>query len=444
MVSCISPNADKNRLQTRRAIWGGWRTLGSGRSGNGDRRLLFCALLLGLIASMASSVATAATTRVAAKGNKLESQRDLGQTVRPANSRVLQVGPTRSILNLAAAAQLARDGDTIEVDAGDYVADVAVWTQNDLTIRGVGGRPRLLAAGKSAQGKAIWVMNGRNLLVDNFEFRQASVPDKNGAGIRLEKGSLTVRNCRFIENQNGILTANNPQIELAVENSEFGYNGAGDGQSHNIYVGAIARLSMTASYSHHARVGHLLKSRAAQNLIYYNRLTDETAGRASYELEFPNGGMAYVVGNIIQQGSQTENPHVISFGAEGYKWPQNQLYLVNNTLIDDRPSAGRFLRVKTGGRVLAVNNLLVGKNDLASAGQGEYRNNYNVDWDVFKQANRQDYRLLKSRLPHWEITQLPEFQAQQLMPTKEYVHPLQTRALSAAPTYPGALQTVLP
>lgn len=35
--------------------------------------------------------------------------------------------------------------------------------------------------------------------------------------------------------------------------------------------------------------------------IYYNRLTDEAGGQASYELEFPNGGMVYVVGNIVEQ-----------------------------------------------------------------------------------------------------------------------------------------------
>lgn len=363
---------------------------------------------------------------------------------RQAGGQVLQVGSRRAIQTLAGAAQRARDGDTIEVDAGDYVGDVAVWTQNDLTIRAVGGTVRLFAAGRAAQGKGIWVMRGHNMRVENIEFHQASVPDRNGAGIRLEQGELMVRDCRFLDNQNGILTANDPEIELTIENSEFAYNGAGDGQSHNIYVGAIARLSITGSYSHHARIGHLLKSRARENRIYYNRLTDELGGTASYELDLPNGGLAYVVGNIIQQGSQTENPHLIAFGAEGYKWPQNQLYLVNNTLIDDRPRSGRFLRVNAGGRVLAVNNLLVGRNELASAGQAEYRNNFNVDWDIFKQASRQDYHLLKNRLPRWSVEFVPAVHGRALMPEREYAHPLQTKALAGPVTQPGALQTLAP
>ncbi|WP_214278495.1 hypothetical protein, partial [Escherichia coli] len=86
----------------------------------------------------------------------------------------------------------------------------------------------------------------------------------------------------------------------------------------------------TGSYFHHGLLGHLLKSRAALNHILYNRLSDEIGGRASYELELPNGGVAVVMGNLIAQSSTTENPHVISFGAEGASWPQQALYLVNN------------------------------------------------------------------------------------------------------------------
>ena len=194
--------------------------------------------------------------------------------------------------------------------------------------------------------------------------------------------------------KDGILTGNNAQIQLEIMNSEFSHNGAGDGQSHNLYAGQIASLSVTGSYFHHANVGHLLKSRAAINDIRYNRLTDEPGGRASYELEFPNGGIAYVVGNIIQQGAQTENPHLISYGAEGYTSPKNELYLINNTLVDDRQQGGVFIRVKPGDvTVKALNNLLVGRGTLDSAAPGDYRNNINVGWEAIEWAARQDYRL---------------------------------------------------
>ena len=40
---------------------------------------------------------------------------------------------------------------------------------------------------------------------------------------------------------------------------------------------------------------------------------------------------AYVIGNIIEQSAATENPIMISFGAEGYRWATDALVLVNAT-----------------------------------------------------------------------------------------------------------------
>ena len=356
---------------------------------------------------------------------------------------IMRVGPGRAIKSIASAAEIARDGDVFEIEAGDYRGDIAVWTRDNITLRAVGGRVRLIASGMAAEGKGIWVVRGGRMTVQGFDFSGARVPDSNGAGIRLEKGLLTVRDCTFTDNQNGILTGNNAQTELEIVNSEFSYNGHGDGQSHNLYVGEIARLSVTGSYFHHAKVGHLLKSRAAANFIYYNRLTDETGGSASYELEFAIGGVAHVVGNIIQQGSQTENPHLISYGAEGYKWPKNNLYLVNNTLVDNRPQGGIFLRVKPGDvLVKAVNNLLVGKGTLDSAGPGDYHNNFTVDWDEFGLAAREDYRLKHKSKLLGKAIDAGLGDEQSLMPGSEYAHPRKTIRLKGAARHPGALQSL--
>jgi hypothetical protein len=199
----------------------------------------------------------------------------------------------------------------------------------------------------------------------------------NGAGILFYSGRLLVRNCLFEDNETGLLSGNDHATELAIEASEFGHNGAGDGFSHNLYAGTIRKLTVRHSYFHHARVGHLLKSRASESYIMHNRLTDGPAGRASYELEFPNGGLAYVVGNTIQQGPHTENPALVSFGAEGYRWPRNELHLIGNTLVDDLRENGQFLVVRPGAHAIrAVDNVLVGPaTDLRSAGAGEYSGN---------------------------------------------------------------------
>ena len=354
--------------------------------------------------------------------------------------RRIEVGAQHAVKTLSEASLLAKDGDTVEVDAGDYLRDVAVWTQNDLTLRVRNGRARLIAQGASAESKGIWVIRGGRISVEGFDFIGAMVPDHNGAGIRFEKGQLKIENCRFLENENGILTGGNSESTLEIHSSEFGNNGFGDGQSHNLYVGAIALLKVTGSYSHHAKAGHLLKSRAAKNLIFYNRLTDEIGGTASYELEFPSGGLAYVVGNIIQQSSTTDNSNVISFGAEGYRSQANRLYLVNNTLVDMRPQGGQFLQVKAGAEVFAINNLLIGKNRLDAGGAREYRNNFNVDLDEFVLAVREDFHLKPGSKLIGKAVMVDAVDGVALRPTAEYKHPRSIRALKGGALSPGAMQ----
>ncbi len=53
----------------------------------------------------------------------------------------------------------------------------------------------LIADGKSAEGKAIWVIRNGDFHIENIEFRGARASDRNGAGIRFERGKLCLRNC---------------------------------------------------------------------------------------------------------------------------------------------------------------------------------------------------------------------------------------------------------
>ena len=356
---------------------------------------------------------------------------------------VMRVGRSRSIQTLAQAARLARAGQRIEVDAGDYLADVAVWTQDDVSIRAVGGRARLLAQGASAEGKAIWVVRAKRMRVQGIDFEGCAVPGRNGAGIRFEQGALWLRDCSFTLNEMGLLTSNDENAVLDVENCEFAYNMRPDGHNHNLYVGAIARASVTGSYFHHARTGHLLKSRAAVNRIFYNRLTDEAGGSASYELEFPNGGMALVVGNLIEQGPQTDNPYLISVGAEGYKWPRSSIQLVNNTLVNGLGQDGEFLRVMPGAQqIRAVNNLLVGHGALENAGSGEYRNNFQAEAKDFAHLAGFDTRLKRRSLLVGRGGDAGASGGQSLNPSREYTHPRSTRAVSFSTHNPGAMQSL--
>ena len=111
-----------------------------------------------------------------------------------------------------------------------------------------------------------------------------------------------------------------------------------------------------------------MKSRAAINKITYNRFTDENGGRASYELDFPNGGMVYLVGNLIQQNRQTENSTMVTFGEKGLLHAANNMSLISNTIVNDHPYGGTFLRVSPGAeRTTMANKLLIGRGRLPAA-----------------------------------------------------------------------------
>lgn len=275
-----------------------------------------------------------------------------------ARPKTLQVGPGKRYARPCSAILRASRGDTIEIDAaGKYDGDVCGWSTNHLTIRGVGpGRAIIKAASKDWEGKGIWVIAGNDTTVENIEFAGAIAPDGNGAGIRQEGTNLIVRNCYFHDNQVGILAGNDPKSTILVEFSEFARNGTDDGSSHNIYVNHVAKLIFRYNYSHQSIVGHLLKSRAAENVIFYNRLTDEPTGTGSYELDLPNGGESFIIGNLIEQGPKTENNTILTYMEEGsdQRNPDHQLFVVNNTFVNDCPQGDNIF-------------VFIGKEDLRPA-----------------------------------------------------------------------------
>jgi len=382
-------------------------------------------------------------------------------------TRLLQVGPERTIKLPSQAARMARTGDVIEIDAEAYVADVVVWTADNLTIRGVGGRAKLLAAGQSAENKATWVIKGRNTVIENIEFAEAVSTNGNGAGIRAEGVNLTVRNCYFHDNQEGILSAlNTTTSRIVIENSEFARNGGNGGYSHEIYISNIAQLIVRGSYFHHGRVGHLIKSRAQQNEIIANRITDEDGGSASYEIDLPNGGLNIVINNLIEQSGLTQNSTMLENGLEGPKNPIQQLWIVNNTFVNDL-GRGDFIRVRSSTSVHVINNIFVGggnvlvgggalKNNLLAAGAGgsphieqplfrtgditETGTRFAVD-PGFLDMRGYDYRLTANSLAIGGGIDPGMVNNFSLAPAAEYVHPVRWRPIAGGgPIDIGAYQ----
>jgi hypothetical protein len=335
-------------------------------------------------------------------------------------------GPGQPFGTPCAAIAVASPGDTILIDAaGDYTGDVCIWYQDGLTLRGINGRPRIDAAGMNAVGKGIWVIDGNNTVVENIEFSGATVPDGNGAGIRLEGYNLIVRNCYFHDNQDGILTNNNLGGEILIEYSEFAYNGTSTGYTHNIYIGQASKFTLQFSYSHHALSGQLVKTRAAENHILYNRLTTED-GTTSFEMDFPNGGLTYVIGNLVEKGPNAQNGNMMSYMLEGTDpWnPDSELFIVNNTLVMDR-SDGAFFYISDLDLVPAVikNNIFSGPGQISTQCSSLLINNLSGVDPMLVDPINYDYHLLGSS-PAIHAGVDPGVGAgQSLNPDYEYVHP---------------------
>lgn len=309
----------------------------------------------------------------------------------PAGARVLRVGPSRDLKIPSAAARVARDGDRIEIDAGTYRGDVAVWEQNDLVLVGTGGMARLEADGRAAKDMAIWVFEGDRITAQNIAFSGAKVRYRNGAGIRIHGADATIRNCHFHDNENGILAGNKPHNNVLVEYSIFERNGYGDGQSHNIYVGRGDRFVMRYSLSRASNVGHLVKSRARESVIAFNRLIDD-GGNGSYLIDLPDGGRGIIVGNEMQKGSENSNPHFISFGEEVADRPNQALLIVNNTFYNNGFNA-TIVHNATEYDTIIANNLFAGAPALLNRGPAVETHNLRRPGAWLADTAGYDYRL---------------------------------------------------
>jgi hypothetical protein len=141
-------------------------------------------------------------------------------------------------------------------------------------------------------------------------------------------------------------------VTLTIERSEFARNSNGrtDGQTHNLYVGSIDRLRVSASFFHEARYGHNLKSRARESLVENSYLMDGPSGVSSYVADFSNGGQVTLRGNLLHKGPLAPNRVAIAYGAEGLaSGGTHSLSLIHNTVVMTRPNS-TFLRVPSGAQ----------------------------------------------------------------------------------------------
>ena len=279
-----------------------------------------------------------------------------------AGGRTLEVGPDHALKLPSQAAQVAHDGDTVLIDPGDY-DDCAVWRASRLTI--AARAPDVVFAGKTCQGKAIFVISGHDVSVRGITFSHAAVPDHNGAGIRAEGSNLTVEGSRFLDNEEGILAgsiASSTSSTIRVTGSEFRGNGSCEAAcAHGIYVNAIALLDVEDSRFTDTHEAHDIKSRALRTVLRGNDISDGPTGHASYLVDVPNGGDLLMEHNTLSKGPRTDNNSTaVSIGAEGVRNPTNSLVIRDNSFTNLLPKETAFITNRTRTDAMLTGNQLVG------------------------------------------------------------------------------------
>jgi Right handed beta helix region len=287
------------------------------------------------------------------------------------SAETLQVGPDAPYKMPSAAIAKAHDGDTIDIAPGEYF-DCGFVRANNVVLQGTGPADKVVMTDKTCGGKAILVIDGHNVTVRNMTLTRARVPDGNGGGIRAEGGDLTIDNVRFINNQDGILSAPNPNATITIRNSDFELNGGCEKAcAHGVYVGQIKLLHVENSRFFDTKQAHHIKSRAARTEVINTTIEDGPDGTASYLVEVPNGGDLVLRGSTLEKGPHAENhTAAVVIGDEGVTQPTHEIVVANNKFRLDGDYMTIFVRNLTATEAQLTNNTLTGGRIKALQGDG--------------------------------------------------------------------------
>jgi hypothetical protein len=190
-----------------------------------------------------------------------------------------------------------------------------------------------------------------------------------------EVGSMTLNNCYLHD------CAQGPGIGYSAfgQNSIFAYmfdtelarNGVANGRTHNTYIGHVGEFLADNLYSHDTAGTHLVKTRAYLNIIRYGQIrgerTDANTGEVeSCNIDVPNGGLTYIIGNVLQQSLNSAN-QAINYAEEnpggsvamGATNPIQELYVVNNTIVGPANGTGYSTGAGAGKAAVRLNKLYI-------------------------------------------------------------------------------------
>jgi len=280
-----------------------------------------------------------------------------------------KVGPSERIVKISAIADALKPGDVVEVtgDITDSMKLTASGTkENPIVIRGAGDKRPKIDFAKARNGIET---QGDNYLFENLEFTNAA-----SRGIFQVSGGITIRNCYFHDNNNGIMGADDPNVgDITIEFCEFFHNGEGI-YAHQMYLASWkpgATATVQFNYIHDSTGGVNIKSRMPHNIIRYNWIENA----ANYECDIVDSDESPVaaslrpmntefIGNVVITNAERGNPHhKMNLGSDQPRSPgtEGTFTIANNTFVLRRAS-DEIHMIRFGGNVkagLLYNNIFV-------------------------------------------------------------------------------------
>ena len=218
--------------------------------------------------------------------------------------------------------------------------------------------------GVACEGKAALVLGGREARVEGIIFQNIAVPDRNGAGIRLQAGNLIVRESLFRDSEQGILTASDPRGSIRIERSTFSGLGIcpeGGDCAHGIYIGDYGSLAVVRSRFERGRGGHYVKTRAPRVEIVDSSFDDSEGRATNYMIDLSNGATGTIARNAFVQGRNKENYSALIFvGPEGATNSSEGLAIVDNDVSLAPGARGTTFVVDGSGEGVRIENNRLG------------------------------------------------------------------------------------
>ena len=283
----------------------------------------------------------------------------LAQTAAPFQNA--QTGRTYKSLQAAVDSIGTGDG-TIIIAPGTY-RQCAVQKSGNIALRAAIPGQSILE-GKICEKKAALILRGRATRVDGIIFQNFQEPAAKGAGIRLEKGDLSVTRAVFRNSEQGISVVDDARGKISIDQSSFsglGRCGRGLPCTHGVDIGRVGTLSITKSRFERGNGGHYIKSGAARVTITDNAFDDSRGRATSFMVDLPIGANGSISRNIFVQGqSKADDSIFIAIASEGRTQSSADLSIDANeaTIASGTTKAAAFVADWSGDRLALGGNRL--------------------------------------------------------------------------------------